>query len=116
MADSGERVLRHLLRAGEELAALAGAVLELLAERAPARADWHAALLSESQRWAARAHGDPAAARVAELFAALAEVFAEPAPGAARAEPQPGRAGRRDTRRKFDPPPGRWDTPARWRS
>jgi hypothetical protein len=109
MADSRERVLRHLVRAGEELLALAAAVVDALAERAPTRADWLRALGAESERWRARAHADPAAARVADVFAALADVFADP-------PARKPRAGRRDTPRKFDPPPGRWDTPARWRS
>jgi hypothetical protein len=116
VADSRERVLRHLLRASEELVALAGAIVDALAERAPTRADWHSALRAEAERWRARAHADPAAARVAELFAALADVFAEAPQEPAHAGAKADRASRRDTRRKFDPPPGRWDTPARWRS
>ena len=114
MSDSRERVLRQLWRTGEELFALAAAIVDALAEHA--LADWHAALRSEAERWHARAHADPAAARVAELFDALAEVFAE----ASRRPAEPGansaRPTRRDTPRRFDPPPGRWDTPARWRS
>ena len=116
MPDSSERVLRHLLRTGEELVALAAAIVDALSERAPARADWHAALDAEAERWRARAGADPAAARLAELFAALADVFADAPEPATRAHAKGTRASRRDTPRKFDPPPGRWDTPARWRS
>jgi len=112
MADSRERVLHQLLRVGEELVALGAAFAALAAERAPARAEWLAALRSEAARWHARGAADPAAARVADLFSALADVFEPPGDDGAR-EP---RGPRRETRRKFDPPPGRWDTRARWRS
>jgi hypothetical protein len=93
VADSraSERALAHLLGALDELAA------QLCAE-----------LRSEEKRWRERSGRDPAAARVAEIVGALADVFE--APSARR------RASRRDTERKFDPPRTRWDTPARWRS
>jgi hypothetical protein len=109
MADSRERVLHHGARALEELAALAGVALELLAEHTPARAHWLALLRAEEKRWRARAPSDAAAARVAEVFGALADLFEPPARESARAAP-------RDTERKFDPPRVGWDTPARWRS
>jgi hypothetical protein len=116
MADSRERVLRQLLRAGDELVALGDLLLDALVEHAPAREHWYAALSAEAERWRARADGDPAAARLAQLFGALAEVFAAPPERPPRDAANGARTARRDTRRKFDPPPVRWDTPARWRS
>jgi len=107
MADSGGRALRHLLRAAEELALALAAGLEELGARTNASATLHAALRAEECRWRARAADDPAAARVAEVFGALADVFAPET----RAQ-----SAQRDTRRKFDPPRVRWDTRPPWRS
>jgi hypothetical protein len=104
VADSRERALAHLLGALEELAGLFALSLEWLVGRARLCAE----LRGAEARWRERAPGDPAAARVAEIFGALAEVFEAP--------PAPRRAARRDTVRKFDPPRTRWDTRARWRS
>jgi hypothetical protein len=111
MPDSRTRLLRQLLRSGEELATLAALAWELLADHMPSRAELLVELRSEERRWRARAADDAAAARVAELFSALADVFEAPD----RPGERPAR-GARDTRRKFDPPPGRWDTRAPWRS
>lgn len=112
MPDSQSRALLHLIRAAEELAlALAEGVLEL-GERTSARATLLAALRAEELRWVARAESDLAAARVAEIAGALADVL-EPA---ARTQSERERGGARDTRGKFDPPRRRWDTRAPWRS
>ncbi|MFI5314227.1 MAG: hypothetical protein ACHQ6T_00870 [Myxococcota bacterium] len=105
MPDSAASALGHLLRAAEELALALAAGVQALRASALARSELHAALRAEERRWRARAASDRAAARVAEVFAALADLFAEPPPRA-----------RRDTSRKFDPPPARWDTRAPWRS
>jgi hypothetical protein len=112
MADSSERALEHLIRAAQELALAVAAGLQELGERTQARATLLAALRAEERRWRERADGDPAAARVAELVGALADVL-EPA---ARARDSSEATAPRDTRRKFDPPRVRWDTRARWRS
>jgi len=105
MADSAASALRHLARAAEELALALVTGMQALGARTRAREALHGALRAEERRWRARADSDVAAARVAELFAALADVFAEELP-----------RERRDTTRKFDPPRVRWDTRARWRS
>lgn len=105
MADS--RASRHFARALEELAFALAALVEEIGERTHARATALAALRAEERRWRARAADDAAAARVAEVFAALADVFDPPV-----REPR----ATRDTKRKFDPPRVRWDTRARWRS
>jgi hypothetical protein len=105
MADSTSTALHHLARAVEELALALAAALQALGARAQARAALHGALRAEERRWRVRAAADPAAARVAELFSALADVFAEVPPRA-----------HRDSERKFDRPRVRWDTRARWRS
>jgi hypothetical protein len=105
VADSTASALRHLARAAEEFTLALGAALQTLGERTHARAVLHRELRAEERRWRARAASDSAAARVAELFSALADVFEEAPPH----EP-------RDSKRKFDPPRVRWDTRARWRS
>ena len=102
MADAGARVIRHLARAAEELARAFAAALQAFGEETRAASQLRAALRDEERRWRARAAHDAAAARVAEVFAALADLLEPPN----RAEPS----------EKFDPPPVRWDTPARWRS
>ncbi|HKC50979.1 MAG TPA: hypothetical protein VKF60_09315 [Myxococcota bacterium] len=108
MADSTSRALLHFIRAAEELALGVAAGLQELA----ANTTLLAALRAEERRWRVRADADPAAARVAELFGALADVF-EPTPRTSGTSEQ---SARRDTRRKFDPPRVRWDTRTRWRS
>jgi predicted ArsR family transcriptional regulator len=105
VADS--RALVHFARALQELAFALAALVEELGERTHARAAMQAALRAEERRWRARAADDAAAARVAEVFSALADVLEPPARE---------RRATRDTQRKFDPPRVRWDTRARWRS
>ncbi len=112
MADSTSRALLHLIRAAEQVALALAAGLEELGERSHARATLLAALCAEERRWLARAERDPAAARVAEIIGALADVF-EPATDA---DPSREESAARDTRRRFDPPRRRWDTRAPWRS
>jgi hypothetical protein len=105
MADASARIARHLARAAEELARAFGAALSSFDAQTQARASLYDALRSEERRWRARSAGDSAAARVADVFGALADVL-EPA----RDEAETPRT------RRFDPPRGQWDTPARWRS
>jgi hypothetical protein len=112
MADSTSRALVHLIRAAEQVALALAAGLEEWGERTHARATLLEALRDEERRWLARAAHDPAAARVAEIMGALADVL-EPATPAHRARED---NAARDTRRKFDPPRRRWDTRAPWRS
>jgi hypothetical protein len=78
MADPDARVLRHLARAAEELALAAVLALQAFGARSHALAELHRALRAEERRWRARGESDLAAARVAELFAALADVFEPP--------------------------------------
>jgi gamma-glutamyl phosphate reductase len=87
MADPEQRVLRHLTRAAEELALAAVLALQAFGARSRALAELHRALRAEERRWRARGATDLAAARVAELFAALADVF-EPPPSDFEAERQ----------------------------
>jgi hypothetical protein len=91
MADPSARVLQHLARAAEELALAAVLALQTFGARSRALADLHRALRAEERRWRARGATDLAAARVAELFAALADVF-EPPPRDSEAERGPTRA------------------------
>lgn len=100
-------MVHHLARAAEELALAFALALQTLGGRSRALARLHDALRAEELRWRARAHEDLAAARVAEIFAALADVF-EP-----RTSEGPLRRGRV---RRFDPPGPRWDTRSPWRS
>jgi hypothetical protein len=102
MADPDARVLRHLARAAEELALAAVLALQTFGARSRMLADLHRALRAEERRWRARGDTDLAAARVADLFAALADVFEPPRDGEAergppRARPQApsARAARR---------------------
>ncbi len=90
MADPAQRVLQHLARAAEELALAALLSLQTFGAGSRALAELHRALRSEERRWRARGETDLAAARVAELFAALADVF-EP-PHGEEAEREPFRA------------------------
>jgi len=102
MSDAGARVIRHLARASAELAAAFAAALQAFGEESRAASLVRAALRDEERRWRARSPGDAAAARVAELFAALGDVLEPPWRGEAPA--------------KFDSARVQWDTPARWRS
>ena len=91
MPERGPGALDHLVRAAQELAlavAAGAGALDRLRD----------ALRAEEKRWAERAARDPAAERVREIFAALADVL----------EP--------NTHSGFDRPRVRWDTRARWRS
>ena len=101
-ADAGARVIGHLARAAEELARAFAAALQAFGEDTRAASLLRAALRDEERRWRERAARDAAAARVAEVFAALADLLEPPK--------------RTEAREKFDPPEVRWDTPARWRS
>ncbi|MEX2209007.1 MAG: hypothetical protein WEF50_22550 [Myxococcota bacterium] len=105
MPEPGRDALEHLVRAAQELAlALAAGVSALGAnERTLARV--REALRAEEKRWAERAAHDPAAERVREIIAALADVL-EPSARARSAEKREG----------FDRPRKRWDTRGRWRS
>jgi hypothetical protein len=98
--DPGARALAHLLRAAQELALALAAGASALGGRGPALESVREALRAEEKRWAERAARDPAAARVREVFAALADVL----------EPS------RPKNQKFDPPQMRWDTRKPWRS
>ena len=75
MAEPELRILRHLARAAEELALAAVLALQAFGARSRALAELHRALRAEERRWRARGETDLAAERVAELFAALADVF-----------------------------------------
>ena len=91
MSERGPGALDHLVRAAQELAlavAAGAGALDRLRD----------ALRAEEKRWAERAARDPAAERVREIFAALADVL----------EP--------NTHPGFDRPRTRWDTRDRWRS
>jgi len=105
MPDASARIALHLARAATELARAFGAALSSFEARTHAQSALHDALRAEEHRWRARGAGDLAAERVADVFGALADVL----------EP-PRRAAETPRRRRFDPPPGQWDTPARWRS
>jgi hypothetical protein len=105
--DPGARALAHLLRAAQELALALAAGASALGGRGPALESVREALRAEEKRWAERAAHDPAAARVREVFAALADVL-EPS---SRARPSA-----RPKAQKFDPPKMRWDTRKPWRS
>ena len=83
MADPELRILRHLARAAEELALAAVLALQAFGARSRALAELHRALRAEERRWRARGATDLAAERVAELFAALADVFEPPRDGEA---------------------------------
>ena len=100
--DAGARVIRHLALAAEELGRAFAVALQAFGEETRGAALLRAALRDEERRWRERAPRDAAAARVAEVFAALADLLEPPK--------------RREPRGKFDPPEVRWDTPARWRS
>ena len=70
--------LLHLARGVDELLRAAADVAEILLERVegPALEALREALRGEAARWDSRAEGDPAAAGVRELVAALLDVLA----------------------------------------
>ncbi len=93
MADRELRVLQHLARAAEELGLAALLALQAFGARSRALAELHRALRAEERRWRARGETDLAAERVAELFAALADLFEPPRDGdSSEAERGPPRA------------------------
>lgn len=96
MADPELRILRHLARAAEELALAAVLALQAFGARSRALAELHRALRAEERRWRARGGTDLAAERVAELFAALADVFEPPRDGEAERGPTAGHRPRSD--------------------
>jgi hypothetical protein len=96
---------RHLLRAAQELALALGAFASVLGANERTLARVREALRAEEKRWAERAVHDPAAERVREIIAALADVL----------EPS-ARANSGEQRGGFDRPRKRWDTRGRWRS
>jgi hypothetical protein len=109
----------------EPLAHFARALEELLlgvAASAVSLARLRRALRAEEQRWAAHAGDDPAAERVREIFAALADLLEPPSDSDGRGNQARGgranrsRGSRSPARGKFDPLSRRWDTRTRWRS
>ncbi len=105
MPEPAARALGHLVRAAQELALALAAGASALGGRGPLLEHVREALRAEEKRWAERAAHDAAAARVREVFAALADVL----------ELSP-RASARAAKGMFDPPEMRWDTRKRWRS
>ena len=75
MPEPGARALVHLVRAAQELALALAAGASALGGRGPTLEHVREALRAEEKRWAERAARDPAAARVREVFAALADVL-----------------------------------------
>jgi hypothetical protein len=71
------RPLLHLARGIDELLRAGTEGVELFLEglETPALQSLREALRAEVRRWDARSHGDPAAARVRDLFAAILEVI-----------------------------------------
>ncbi len=105
VSDRGKPAFEHLVRAAQELALALTAGASALGGTRPALDSVRAALRAEEKRWAERAAHDPAAERVREIFAALADVL-EPTERAAKQRASTG----------FDRPRMRWDTRKRWRS
>ena len=105
MPEPGARALAHLVRAAQELALALAAGANALGGGGAALERLRAELRAEEKRWADRAAHDPAAERVREIIAALADVL-EPS---ARKPSSEERGG-------FDRPRKRWDTRGRWRS
>ena len=99
MPEPGARAREHLLRAAQELALALAAGASAFGGLGPVQARLREALRAEEKRWADRAAHDPAAERVREVFAALADLF-EPGPHARKS----------DERGRFDRPRMRWDT------
>ena len=97
------RALDHLVRAAQELALALAAGAHALGANARTLERVRAALRAEEKRWADRAAHDPAAERVREIVAALADVL----------EPRAPTSGAHG---EFDRPRKRWDTRGPWRS
>jgi hypothetical protein len=98
VAERGARALVHLVRAAQELALALAAGASALGASGPTLERVRAALRAEEKHWAERAARDPAAEKVREVFAALADVLED------------------DANSGFDRPRMRWDTRRRWRS
>ena len=105
MPEPSRRAIEHLVRAAQELALALAAGASALGANADTLARVREALRAEEKRWAERAPHDPAAERVREIIAALADVL----------EPSV-RAPTSNETRGFDRPRMRWDTRKRWRS
>ncbi len=99
MSEPGRTALEHLLRAAQELALALADGANALGANDHTIARVRDALRAEEKRWAERAAHDPAAERVREIIAALADVL-EPSA-------RPPSSGER---RGFDRPRKRWDT------
>lgn len=98
MPEPGARALAHLVRAAQELALAIAAGASAFGARGPTLERVRDALRAEEKHWAERAARDPAAEKVREVFAALADVLED------------------DANLEFDRPRMRWDTRRRWRS
>ena len=98
MPEPGRNAILHLVRAAQELALALGAFAGALGANEHTLARVRDALRAEEKRWAERAARDPAAAKVREVFAALADVLEH------------------DANLEFDRLRMRWDTRGRWRS
>ncbi|MGH9884114.1 MAG: hypothetical protein ACREBE_01195 [bacterium] len=98
MPEPGARALAHLLHAAQELALALAAGASALGARGATLDRVRDALRAEEKHWAERAARDPAAAKVREVFAALADVLED------------------DANSEFDRPRKRWDTRRPWRS
>jgi len=105
MPEPGQNAILHLVRAAQELALALAAGAGALGANEHTLARVRDALRAEEKRWAERAAHDPAAERVREIIAALADVL----------EPSVRAPTSRESR-GFDRPRTRWDTRKRWRS
>jgi hypothetical protein len=105
VSEPGKPAFEHLVRAAQELALAFTASASALGGTGHALERVRAALNAEEKRWAERAAHDPAAERVREIFAALADVLA-PSQRVRKSRESEG----------FDRPRMRWDTRKRWRS
>jgi hypothetical protein len=105
MPEPGRRAIGHLVRAAQEVALALAAGASALGGADGALERVRAELRAEEKRWAERAARDPAAERVREIVAALADVL-EPSARAPTSRESVG----------FDRPRTRWDTRRRWRS
>jgi hypothetical protein len=103
--EPGRRAIEHLVRAAQELALAFAAGASALGANRDALEHVRAALRAEEKRWATLATHDPAAERVREIIAALADVL-EPSVRTPTSRESSG----------FDRPRTRWDTRKRWRS
>lgn len=96
--EPGARAVAHLVRAAQELALAVAAGASALGAGGATLERVREALRAEEKHWAERAARDPAAEKVREVFAALADVLED------------------DANLEFDRPRMRWDTRRRWRS